>query len=295
MNELQGAGVALITPFNTDGTIDYQSLGSLIDHQIEGGTNYLVVLGTTGETATLTAEERKQIWAYVAERTSGRLPLVAGIGGNNTQEIVNQIREFDVAGYCAILSVSPYYNKPTQEGIYQHYKAVAEASNLPVILYNVPGRTGSNISPATAIRLAKTHANIVAIKEASGSLAQFSEIMRDKPRSFSLISGDDPATLPMMALGAVGVISVVGNAYPEKVATLVEACSEGNYAAAREMHCALIKITDLCFVEGNPCGVKYMLKKQGVITTNQVRLPLVPVSVETEQAIEEEMAKNEKV
>lgn len=289
MNELRGAGVALVTPFNTDGTVDYRSLGNLIDYQIKEGMDYLVVLGTTGETATLTAEERKQIWVFAAERASGRLPLVAGIGGNNTQEIVKQVSQFDTKGYCAILSVSPYYNKPTQEGLFQHYKAISQVSKLPIVLYNVPGRTGSNILPATAIRLAKACPNIIAIKEASGNFAQFGEIMRDKPEDFILISGDDPATLPMMALGAVGVISVVGNAYPNKVATLVKECSDLNYTTARKIHNALLKITDLCFVEGNPCGVKYILKKQGVINTDAVRLPLVPISPSTQEAIEKEM------
>ncbi|PRD47040.1 4-hydroxy-tetrahydrodipicolinate synthase [Sphingobacterium haloxyli] len=290
MNELQGAGVALVTPFNTDGTVDYGSLGNLIDYQIKEGMDYLVVLGTTGETATLDAEERKQVWEFASTHVAGRLPLVAGIGGNNTRETVRQVDQFNIDGYCAILSVSPYYNKPTQEGIYQHYKAISEVSKLPIILYNVPGRTGTNILPTTAIRLAKACSNIVAIKEASGSFAQFGEIMRDKPSDFLLISGDDPATLPMMALGSVGVISVVGNAYPKKVATLVKECADGNHALARELHNVLLKITDLCFIEGNPCGVKYILKKQGIITTDEVRLPLVPVSPQTQEAIKKEMA-----
>lgn len=291
MNELQGAGVALVTPFHTDGTVDYESLDRLIEYQINEGTDYLVVLGTTGETATLTTEERKQIWRFTAERVAGRLPLVAGLGGNNTQDVVKQFSEFDEAGYCAILSVSPYYNKPTQEGLYQHYKAISAVSKLPIILYNVPGRTGGNILPATAIRLAKACSNIVAIKEASGNFAQFGEIMRDKPDNFLLISGDDPATLPMMALGAIGVISVVGNAYPKKVTTLVSAAANADYATAREIHSSLLDITDLCFVEGNPCGVKYVLKKQGIIATDEVRLPLVPVSSQTQRAIEKEIKK----
>ena len=290
MKELQGAGVALVTPFHTDGTVDYASLGQLIDYQIAEGMDYLVVLGTTGETATLDADEKKEIWRFAVERTAGKLPLVAGIGGNNTREIVKQVEAFDSTGYCAILSVSPYYNKPTQEGIYQHYKAIAEASKLPIILYNVPGRTGGNILPSTAFRLAEACSNIVGIKEASGNFAQFNEIMRDKPDNFLLISGDDPATLPMMALGAVGVISVVGNAYPKQVAQLVKACSEGNSQQARELHQSLLKITDLCFVEGNPCGVKYILKKQGIIADDSLRLPLVPVSTKTQEAITAEMA-----
>ena len=289
MNELQGAGVALVTPFNTDGTVDYESLGDLIDYQISEGIDYLVVLGTTGETATLSADERKQVWEFTSVRTAGRVPLVAGIGGNHTQEIVRQTEEFNIAGYCAILSVSPYYNKPTQEGIYQHYKAISEVSKLPIVLYNVPGRTGSNMTAATTVRLAKSCENIVAVKEASGNYAQFSEIMRDKPADFLLISGDDPATLPMIGLGAVGVISVVGNAYPKKVATLVKDCLDHNFASARTIHSSLLKITDLCFVEGNPCGVKYILKKQGIIKSDELRLPLVPVGEHTQQAIEKEM------
>ncbi|WP_437918351.1 4-hydroxy-tetrahydrodipicolinate synthase [Sphingobacterium sp. LRF_L2] len=289
MNELQGAGVALVTPFNADGSIDYESLGNLIDLQIDGGMNYLVSLGTTGETATLTSEERKQVWVFTVKHVAGRIPLVAGIGGNSTQEIVKQISEFDIAGYCAILSVSPYYNKPTQEGIYQHYKAIAEASKLPIILYNVPGRTGSHVSAATTLRLAKEFNNIVATKEASGSFAQFSEIMRDKPAEFALISGDDPVTLPMMALGAAGIISVIGNAYPAKVAKLAGYCTAGDYLQARIVHNELLKITDLCFVEGNPAGVKYILKQLGVIQSDYVRLPLVPVGSITQAAIETEI------
>lgn len=290
MNELHGAGVALVTPFNEDGTIDFESLGALIEFQIDEGMDYLVSLGTTGETATLTVAERKQVWDFTAERVSGRVPLVAGIGGNNTAEVVKQIQQFDTDGYSAILSVSPYYNKPTQEGIYQHYKAIAEASKLPVILYNVPGRTGSNVAPSTALRLANEYSNIVATKEASGSFAQFSEIMRDKPASFLLISGDDPLTLPMMSIGAAGIISVIGNAYPQKVAKLTKLCAEGNYTDARTIHNQLLKITDLCFVEGNPAGVKYMLKEKGIISSDYVRLPLVRVGEETQNAIKQEIA-----
>lgn len=290
MNELHGAGVALVTPFNADGTVDFDSLAQLIDYQIDSGMNYLVSLGTTGEVATLTKEERKRIWDFTVKRVNARVPLVAGIGGNNTAEIVEQIKNFDPAGFCAILSVSPYYNKPVQEGIYQHYKAIAEASPLPIILYNVPGRTGSNMTPATTIRLAKDFKNIVAAKEASGNFAQFNEILRDKPQDFLLISGDDPATLPMMALGAVGIISVVGNAYPAQVSKLAALCTAGNYAEARAIHNSLLEITDLCFVEGNPCGVKYILQEIG-IGQDHVRLPLIPVSANTQAAIQVEMLK----
>ncbi|KGE13183.1 4-hydroxy-tetrahydrodipicolinate synthase [Sphingobacterium deserti] len=290
MNELQGAGVALVTPFNADGSIDFESLGKLIDFQIDEGMNYLVSLGTTGETATLTAKEREEIWEYTAKRVDHRVPLVAGIGGNNTVEIAKQIASFNWSGYCALLSVSPYYNKPTQEGIYQHYKAIAEASKLPIILYNVPGRTGSNMSPATTIRLAEDFSNIVATKEASGNFAQFSQILRDKPANFDLISGDDPVTLPMMALGAVGIISVIGNAYPAKVSKLTALCATGDYVEARRIHEDLLRVTDLCFVESNPCGVKYILKQLGIITSDAVRLPLVPASNALQETINKEIA-----
>ncbi|KKX52023.1 4-hydroxy-tetrahydrodipicolinate synthase [Sphingobacterium sp. IITKGP-BTPF85] len=290
MNELHGAGVALVTPFNADGTVDFDSLAQLIDYQIDSGMNYLVSLGTTGEVATLTKDERKSIWDFTVKQVNARVPLVAGIGGNNTAEIVEQIKNFDPTGFCAILSVSPYYNKPVQEGIYQHYKAIAEASPLPIILYNVPGRTGSNMTPATTIRLAKDFKNIVATKEASGNFAQFNEILRDKPADFLLISGDDPATLPMMALGAVGIISVVGNAYPAQVSKLAALCTAGSFTEARTIHNALLEITDLCFVEGNPCGVKYILQEKG-IGQDYVRLPLIPVSANIQTAIKAEMHK----
>jgi len=290
MNELHGAGVALVTPFNSDESVDFEALGQLIDLQINEGMDYLVSLGTTGEVATLTNDERKRIWDFTVKRVNGRLPLVAGIGGNNTVEIVEQIKNFDPTGFCAILSVSPYYNKPTQEGIYQHYKAVATASPLPIILYNVPGRTGSNITAQTTLRLANDFSNIIAIKEASGNFAQFSEILRDKPAEFLLISGDDPVTLPMMSLGAAGIISVIGNALPKKVATLAKLCAEGNYTEARSIHNELLDITDLCFIEGNPAGVKYILQELG-IGKDQLRLPLVPVSEKIQAAIKEELKK----
>lgn len=288
MTEIQGAGVALVTPFNADGSVDFETLGNLIEFQIEEGMNYLVSLGTTGETATLSFEEKKKIWKFTKNKVNGRVPLVAGIGGNHTQEITEAIKNFDTDGYCAILSVSPYYNKPTQEGIYQHYKAVSEASKLPVILYNVPGRTGSNMTAQTTLRLANDFENIIAIKEASGNFAQFSEILRDKPADFLLISGDDPATLPMMALGAVGIISVVGNAYPKYIANLTQLCADGNYIEARDVHNKLLHITDLCFTESNPCGVKYILQELGY-GKDYVRLPLVPISSNTQQKIKAEI------
>jgi|SRR5690606_20764201 len=288
MDELRGAGVALVTPFNSDGTIDFIGLERLIEHQIKGGMGYLVSLGTTGESATLSEQERKAVFAFTAERVAGRVPLVAGIGGNSTAELVDQLKAFDAAGYTAVLSVSPYYNKPVQEGIYRHYEALSAASPLPLIIYNIPGRTGSNITPETTIRLARDFDNIVATKDASGSFDQFSRIMRDKPENFLLISGDDPVTLPMMALGAAGIISVVGNAFPADVARLTRLCSEGNYAEARSIHNKLLRITELCFVEGNPAGIKNILKQLG-ICGETVRLPLVGVSRATEQAIADEL------
>lgn len=286
MNELQGAGVALVTPFHADGSIDFDTLGQLIDYQIEGGMDYLVSLGTTGETATLTATERKDVWKFTAEKTNGRVPLIAGIGGNNTGEIVQQISSFDVAGYHAILSVSPYYNKPSQEGIYQHYRALSEVSPLPLILYNVPSRTGSNITPETTVRLARDFANIVATKEASGNFDQFSKIMRDKPADFLLISGDDGATLPIMALGAVGAISVVANAFPADVSRLIHLCRAGKYEEARLIHSQLLHVTELCFAEGNPSGIKSFLSQLGIGLPN-VRLPLVPASAQLTNATQE--------
>lgn len=290
MNSFNGAGVALITPFNDDLSIDFASLGQLIEHQIAGGMDYLVSLGTTGETATLSLDEKKQVWKFTAEKVAGRVPLVAGIGGNNTQEVIHEMKATDLTGYSAILSVSPYYNKPTQEGIYQHYKAISEHAPLPIILYNVPGRTGSLISVETIVRLAQDFKNIIAIKEASGSFDQFNKIMRDKPVDFCLISGDDPITLPMMAVGAVGIISVVGNAFPKEVSQLARLCSHQKYKEARALHNTLLRITELCFVDGNPAGVKAILSEMG-IGKEVVRLPLTPVNESTREAIKNELTK----
>ncbi len=289
MNQLYGAGVALITPFTAEGEVDFDALGRLIEHQISGGMHYLVSLGTTGESATLSSEEKKAVWKYTAEKADGRIPLVAGIGGNNTAEVVHELKSHDLSGYCAVLSVSPYYNKPTQEGIYQHYAQVSQASPLPVILYNVPGRTGSNISADTIVRLANDFENVVAVKDACGNFDQFSKILRDKPERFLLISGDDPVTLPMMALGAAGVISVVGNAFPDLVSRLANLCTGHDYQQARIVHQQLLRITELCFVEGHPAGVKEILQQKG-ICTDHIRLPLVPVSAHTRQLIQDELA-----
>jgi len=284
MKKFHGTGVALVTPFNADGSVDYDGLKNLINYQIDGKVEYLVSLGTTGEASTLNKEEKKKIWAYTAEVNNGRVPLVAGLGGNNTAELVEQIKAFEANGYEAILSASPYYNKPTQEGIYQHYKAVSEASALPVILYNVPGRTASNMSAATTCRLATDFENIIAIKEASANFDQFNEILRDKPADFLLISGDDPAALPMIALGAVGVISVLGNALPQKYSDMIRLCLQGDFATAAPLHLSMVELTRMIFAEGNPAGVKAALKHLGVCG-DAVRLPLVTVSSALAQQI----------
>lgn len=290
MNKFYGTGIAMVTPFQADGKIDYDGLEKLINSLIEGGVEYLVSLGTTGESATLSSEERKQIWAFTSKVVKGRVNLIAGIGGNNTAEVVETIKQFDTTGYDAILSASPNYTKPTQEGIYQHYKAIAEASPLPVILYNVPSRTGSNISAETTVRLAKDFKNIIGTKEASGNFDQMNQIMRDKPEGFLLISGDDPITLPMVALGGVGLISVTGNALPRKTSDMVRFCLAGDFKAAQKLHSELIDFTRLMFVEGSPAGVKTALKHLN-ICGDSVRLSLVQVSSTTAQRIIQETDK----
>jgi 4-hydroxy-tetrahydrodipicolinate synthase len=280
MNKFYGTGVAIVTPFREGGQVDFPALGKLIDYLIDGGVNYIVSLGTTGESATLNNEERKQVWAYTANAVDGRAGLVAGIGGNNTAEVAEQIKHFNIKGYDAILSASPHYNKPTQEGIYQHYKVLSENAPLPIILYNVPSRTGSNMSADTIVRLAHDFKNIIGIKEAGGNFDQINQIMRDKPESFLVISGDDPVTLPMIALGAAGMISVTGNALPRQASELVRLCLAGDFKAAQKGHSQLIDFTRLMFVEGSPAGVKTALKHLG-ICEDTVRLPLVQVSADT--------------
>ena len=284
MDRFQGTGVAVVTPFQTNGDVDFGGLGAVIEHIIGGGAEYLVMLGTTGENATLTKAEKKEIWQRAVEFAAGRVPLVAGIGGNNTYEVLKAIEGFDARGYDAILSVSPYYNKPTQEGIYQHYKAIAGVSPLPLMLYNVPGRTGSSISAETTLRLAHDFKNIIATKEASGSFEQFNLIMKDKPAGFELISGDDPVTLPMVALGAIGVISVIANAVPRPMSDMVRFCLKGDYARARALHSSLLPFTQLMFAEGNPGGVKAALKELG-ICGDTLRLPLVNIGAANEAKI----------
>lgn len=290
MNKFYGTGVAIVTPFQADGQVDYNGLTNVINHLINGGVEYLVSLGTTGENATLSQEEKQKIWIHTAEVVAGRVSLIAGIGGNNTHEVVEQIKQFNITGYDAILSASPAYNKPTQEGIYQHYKAIAENSTLPIILYNVPSRTGSNINAETTVRLASDFKNIIGIKEASGNFDQFNQIMRDKPEGFLFISGDDPVTLPMMALGAVGVISVIANALPRQCSNMVRLCLKGDYKAAQKPHAELIDFTRLMFTEGSPAGVKTALKHLG-ICGDTLRLPLVQVSEATANRIINETQK----
>jgi 4-hydroxy-tetrahydrodipicolinate synthase len=284
MNKFHGTGVALVTPFKADGSVDFDGLKNLINYLVDGKVEYLVSLGTTGEASTLNKDEKKKIWEFTAEINNGRLPLVAGIGGNDTLSVAKDIKGFDIAGYDAILSASPYYNKPTQEGIYQHYKYLSESSTLPIFLYNVPGRTGSNMTAETTCRLANDFKNIIGMKEASGSFDQFNQIMRDKPKEFLLISGDDPVALPMISLGAVGVISVIGNGLPRQLSDMIRLCLQGDYTTALPLHLNLIEFTRLMFAEGNPAGAKAALKHFGVCE-DHLRLPLVKVSDSVRQQI----------
>ena len=277
---LKGMGVALITPFKEDESVDYEALGKLIDFQVQNGTDYLVVLGTTAETPTLTEEEKKNILAITKERVRGRIPIVLGVGGNCTRFVVDKLKNDDFDGIDAILSVTPYYNKPSQEGIYQHYKAIAEATKLPIILYNVPGRTGVNMTAATTLRLAREYKNIVAIKEASGDITQMDDIIKNKPADFNVISGDDGITFPLITLGAVGVISVIGNAFPKEFSRMVRLGLAGDYDSALTIHHRFTELFSLLFVDGNPAGVKSMLSMMGYIQ-NKLRLPLVPTRITT--------------
>lgn len=271
---LKGTGVAIVTPFNKQGDVDFKSLTKLVEHLIKGKVEYLVVLGTTGESATLSKEEKQQVIDHVIKTNKKRLPLVLGIGGNNTSEVVESLKKTDLSAFSAILSVSPYYNKPSQEGIYQHYKAISKASPLPIILYNVPGRTGSNMSWETTIRLAKEFKNIMAIKEASGNMEQVMKLLKYRPDGFYVISGDDNLTLPMIGCGADGVISVVANAFPKIFSESVRAGLKYDMKAAQKLHYQLIDITDQLFADGNPGGVKHALSILKV-TESYVRLPLV--------------------
>ncbi|MBK6541302.1 MAG: 4-hydroxy-tetrahydrodipicolinate synthase [Flavobacteriales bacterium] len=280
----RGLGVALVTPFLEKGNIDYAGLERLLEHQIAGEVDYVVLMGTTGESVTLSAEEKKQLLAAVIELLRHRLPLVLGVGGNHTAEVVRQLEEYDLSDVDGILSVSPYYNKPTQEGIYQHYKALAQASLRPIILYNVPGRTSSNMLAETTLRLARDFKNIVGVKEASGNLDQIATILKHRPKDFLVISGDDALTLPILALGGDGVISVVGNALPQEFSTLVHAAMTGDLVAARAEHFKLLEFMTYIFTEGNPAGIKEALKTLGICGST-LRLPLVNVSEATAKKI----------
>ena len=282
---LSGMGVALITPFKEDESIDFDALARLLEYLIQNGADYLVVLGTTGETPTLTEKEKDDIKHFVVERTRGRIPLVFGMGGNNTRSIVEHLRNDDFRGYEAILSVVPYYNKPSQEGIYQHYAAIAQASPLPVILYNVPGRTSVNMTAETTLRLARNFPNIIAIKEASGNITQMDDIIKNKPRDFMVISGDDGVTFPLITLGAVGVISVIGNAFPKEFSRMVRLALNGDFEHALTIHHRFTELFSLLFVDGNPAGVKCLLNLMGMIE-NKLRLPLVPTRITTGEKIQ---------
>lgn len=283
-SKLTGMGVALITPFKEDESIDFEALARLVEHQIKNGTDYLVVCGTTAETPTLTEQEKDQLREFIIQVNNGRLPIVLGVGGNNTKLVVEKLKTTNLEGVDAILSVTPYYNKPSQEGLYQHYAAIAKASPKPVILYNVPGRTGVNMSASTTLRLAAEFKNICAIKEASGNFTQIDDIIKKKPEDFMVISGDDGITFPLITLGAVGVISVIGNAFPKEFSRMVRLALQGDYAKARLIHHSFTELIELLFVEGNPAGVKSMLALMGFIE-NQLRLPLVPNTIKTYEKI----------
>jgi 4-hydroxy-tetrahydrodipicolinate synthase len=274
--KFKGTGVAVITPFKNDTSIDFTSFGKVINHVIEGGVNYIVVMGTTGEVSTLTRDEKKAVLCFSIESVDNRVPVVIGIGGNNTQEIINQIKSFDLSGVDAILSVSPYYNKPNQRGIFQHYKAISACSPVPVILYNVPGRTGMNITAETTLQLAAECENIIGVKEASGNMEQIMRIIKDKPEHFIVISGDDLMTLPIIAAGGTGVISVLANAFPAEWSEMVNQCLKSNFKTAREIQFKMLEMIELLFADGSPAGVKAMLSTMG-LCQNSLRLPLVPV------------------
>lgn len=277
-------GVALVTPFHSDKSVDFEALRKLLRHVMDNRADYLVVLGTTGETPTLFPDEKAKIRSFIINEVDGRIPLVLGVGGNSTMAVVKELEEIDLTGFSAILSVVPYYNKPSQEGIRLHYLAVAEASPLPVVLYNVPGRTGVNMTAATAIALSEASPKIIGIKEASGNFNQIEEIIKNKRKDFQVISGDDSITYPLMTLGAEGVISVIGNAYPAEFGKMVQLCLEGRFSEALPIHFSFQEMFNLLFVDGNPAGVKCALNALGIIE-NELRLPLVPTRVETYEKI----------
>lgn len=290
MQELIGTGVALVTPFNEDRSVDFEGLKRLVNYQIKNGIDYLVVLGTTGEPATLTSEEKEEVKATIVNENNGRLPVVLGIGGNNTMAIVDELKSTDLSDYCAVLSVAPYYNKPTQEGIYQHFKAISEASPIPIILYNVPSRTGVNVLPSTVIKIANDFKNIVAIKEAAGDIIQVQRLIQHKPANFLVISGDDMIALPMVLAGGSGVISVIGQGLPKDFSEMIQQGLNGNVTEANAIHYKVMESIDYIFEEGNPAGIKALLKTLNICSEN-VRLPLVNASYELQQKISNFVAK----
>ncbi len=283
-NKFKGLGIALITPFKSDCSIDYEALLKLVEYQIAGGVDFLCIMGTTAETPCLSAQERRELKEIVVERVAGRVPILMGCGGNCTAAIVQELQNGDWRGVDGILSVCPMYNKPSQEGLYQHFAAIAKASSVPVVLYNVPGRTGVNMTAETTLRLARDFENIVAIKEASGNITQMDDIIKNKPENFDVISGDDGITFPLITLGAVGVISVIGNALPSEFSRMVRLALRGEYDAALRIHHKFTELFKLLFVDGNPAGVKAMLHAMGLIE-NQLRLPLVPTRLTTMEQI----------
>lgn len=282
--QLQGTGVAIVTPFKTGMEVDFDALGKLIDFIIKNGIEYIVTLGTTGETPTLDTEEKFDIINFTYEKVNGRVPVVVGVGGNNTKEVMENLQSYPLEKATAVLSASPYYNKPSQEGIFQHYKNIAAASPKPLILYNVPGRTGSNISAETTLRLAKEVENIAGIKEASGNMVQCMHILRDRPDNFLVVSGDDHLTLPLIACGMDGVISVAANCFPSDFSNMVRFCLKDDYAAARPLHYKCLEGNDLLFAENNPAGAKAFLSEMGIIE-NVLRLPVVPLSANIHQKV----------
>ncbi len=285
-NIFKGLGIALVTPFTVSGEVDYKAIQRLVEYQIQNGADFLCILATTGETPCLSAEEKNNIKKLVIETNRGRLPILMGCGGNNTRAVVEELKTSDWTGIDGVLSVCPFYNKPSQEGLYQHFKAIAEASPLPVVLYNVPGRTGINMKSDTTVRLARDCDNIVAVKEASGSLEQVDEIIKNKPERFDVISGDDALTFSMVASGAAGSISVIGNALPKEVSRMIRLEFRGEYESARTIHHRFTELYSLLFVDGNPAGVKALLHEMGFIE-NVLRLPLVPTRITTLQKMTE--------
>ena len=285
-NIFKGLGIALITPFLEDGSVDYKSLIRLVQYQLDNGADFFCILATTGETPTLTREEKQKIKDLVVDYVQARVPILMGCGGNNTAAVIEELKTADFKGIDGVLSVCPYYNKPSQEGLYQHFKAIAAATSLPVVLYNVPGRTGVNLQAATTVRLARDCQNIVAIKEASGNLEQVDEIIKNKPADFDVISGDDSLTFPMVSCGAVGVISVIGNALPKEFSRMIRLQMRGEYDPARTIHHRFTDLFSLLFVDGNPAGVKAMLSEMGFIE-NVLRLPLVPMRINNMQRMSE--------